>query len=237
MDFVDYHLKDFVTYIDGTTAYIYLKNSDDIKNPDFEKDFFDTTDDSLKQDISPNPSGNLQLVSTDVSNHEPVSVTLERKQFKSEQFILHPGEELYTPCTSYKDLALLDDEGYPEDHKSADKTYFIEDIYDEEEEKFDGNIFVWKGETDEIQKNIARKLSLLKLEKYFFKSSSISTRDKGVALADGDSSSQFLEASLFGQLIVDSKDKIGTTEQQKIFLVNIVILELFLCILPFAYLF
>jgi hypothetical protein len=111
------------------------------------------------------------------------------------------------------------------------KLFFIEDVYDEEEEKFDGNIFVWKGETNDIQKNIARKLSLLKLEKYFFKSSSISTRDKGVALADGDSSSQFPEVSLFGQLIVDSKDKIGTTEQQKIFLVNIVILEIFLYIL------
>lgn len=263
--FVDYHLKDFVAYIDGKTYYISLKSSNDIKNPDFEKDFFDGTVVSLKQNSLPNPpeellvehphgltsvaancntlisiptgdkiSDNPQLVSTDVSNHKPVSVTLGRKQFKTEQFVLHPGEELYKPVqsTSYKDLALLDDEGYPEDHKSEDQTFYMEDVYDEEEEKFDGNIFVWKGETNEIQKNIARKLSLLKLEKYFLKSSSISTRDKGVALADGDSSSQFLEASLFGQLVVDSKYKIGTTEQQKIFLVDSVISEIFILLFP-----
>jgi hypothetical protein len=153
------------------------------------------------------------------------------------------------PCMTYEEMAQLDNEDYYELYESLGKSDYEEregkyDVFEDdedvdEEEGKEGDdeedsIFKWKGEDVEeiifkrngednnIQKFFVEvKESILsKLYMYFYGSSSVSIRDKGVALADGDHALQFLEASLFGQLVVDSELKGGTTEQQKIFLVK-----------------
>lgn len=167
---------------------------------------------------------------------------------RSDPFALRNSEALCAPvpCMTYEEMALLDNELYESMEKlDCDEGKRNYDEYDEEEDDKDeeenkagedeeDSIFKWKGEDDEdivFKRNDGdnsipgviegEKDSVFsKLYKYFFGSSTVSIRDKGVALADGEHASQFLEASLFGQLVVDPEFKGRATEQKKIFLVK-----------------
>lgn len=177
----------------------------------------------------------IQTIPTrqDMSNIKPQ----ERRNVRSDPFVLQLSEDVCTPSLmlhlTYEEMNKFDDEvGYSEEHEGTDeeRNKNKNEDYEEskEEDDIDEIMLNWKeGDNKVFKENIDTKLgqsqkieesSLLKLEKYFFNSVSVSTQDKGVALADGVNAPNFLEASLFGQLVDDSHAKGDITEQQKIFL-------------------